>query len=191
MTHILLFPLALWTLLLTPGPTNMLMALAGAQKGLHRAARLIPAELGAYLIVVTPLAIWGKASMAGWPLLTQAVKLGAAIWVLHLALRLWRAPATADGPADGPAAITARRLFITTLLNPKGLIIGLVLLPAGTHPAFAAHLLILALSVIAIALLWAALGARIARKGGFWLRRIAASWLALLSGGLVLGAMAH
>nr|WP_087574763.1 hypothetical protein [Sphingomonas sp. CDS-1] len=179
----LLFTFALWALLLTPGPTNSLMALVGGQKGLRRAASLIPAELGAYLIVVIPLAMLGKDGIASW--LSQAIKLGAAIWVLHLALKLWRAAMPTGGTAD----ITARQLFVTTLLNPKGLIIGLVLLPAATRPAFASDLLILALSVIAAALLWAGLGAGIGRVR--WLPRIAAAWLALLSGGLALGAMAH
>jgi len=183
MASTLLFILALWGLLLTPGPTNSLMALAGSQKGLRRAAWLIPVELGAYLIVAIPLAMLGKDGIASW--LSQAIKLGAAIWILHLALQLWRAATPTGGTAD----ITARRLFVTTLLNPKGLIIGLVLLPAATHPAFAPHLLILALSVMAAALLWAGLGAGIGRVR--WLPRIAAGWLALLSGGLVLGAMAH
>ncbi len=42
--------LALLVLLLTPGPTNTLMALAGAERGWTRALRLIPAELAGYLL---------------------------------------------------------------------------------------------------------------------------------------------
>ena len=49
--------LALLALLLTPGPTNTLMALAGAERGLGGAARLIPAEIAAYLAVTLPLAL--------------------------------------------------------------------------------------------------------------------------------------
>jgi threonine/homoserine/homoserine lactone efflux protein len=52
--------LAILALLLTPGPTNSLMLLAGAERGLLRASRLIPAELMGYLTTVVPLALVGQ-----------------------------------------------------------------------------------------------------------------------------------
>ena len=49
--------LALMVLLLTPGPTNTLMLLAGTERGPGRALALIPVELAAYMAVITPLAL--------------------------------------------------------------------------------------------------------------------------------------
>lgn len=180
------FALGVWALLLTPGPTNSLMALAGAQRGWRRTVALLPWELAAYLLVVTPAALAGEAFMARWPQLSMAVKLAAAIWVLLLAIRLWRTPQGEGGAAD----VGARTIFTTTLLNPKGLIIGLVLLPPMGDPMFVPELMILAVSVPVIAMLWASLGSRASNRSA-WLRRGAACWLGLLSGGLALGAMAH
>lgn len=185
-----LFTFAIAALLLTPGPSNTLMALSGAQAGLRRTVPLIPVELIAYLIVVAPLAIWGRESLAGWPLLAQAIRIGAALWIFRLALKLWRIPDS----GSAQTGVTAQRLFVTTLLNPKALIVGLLLLPSGADPAFPLHMLLFAASIAMVALLWAGLGASMGAATGPrapWLRRIAASWLALLSGGLLLGAIAH
>jgi threonine/homoserine/homoserine lactone efflux protein len=178
------FLLAVWALLLTPGPTNTLMALSGAQVGWRGTVRLLPVELIAYLIVILPVAMLGAQAMADFPMLAQTIRLGAASWVLYLAVTLWRTP------TENRGEVSARRLFVTTLLNPKGLIVALALLPPPRSTLFVPHLLVFAGSVLLVALLWAGLGAQV---GGDrrWLRRAAASWLALLSGGLALGAMPH
>lgn len=187
------FTLAVLALLLTPGPTNTLLALAGMQEGLARAARLVPAELLAYLLVVLPLAAAGGALLARASLLAGAVTLGAALWVMWLAARLWRMPDAWTGHGD----VTARRVFVTTLLNPKAPIFGLVLLPPASAAGFPAHLGIFVACVATVAGLWAGGGALAAWRGRgapagraqLCVRRIAAAWLALLSVGLAAGVM--
>ncbi|MGC5198806.1 hypothetical protein, partial [Aphanothece microscopica] len=87
--------LALLVLLATPGPTNTLVALAGAERGWRGALRLIPAELAAYLAVTVPLALAGAAAMAAVPGLRGGVTLAAAAWVAWLAVAMWRLPADA------------------------------------------------------------------------------------------------
>lgn len=181
------FLLAIWALLLTPGPTNTLMALSGAQAGWRPSLRLIPVELAAYLIVILPVALFGVEAIAGWPWLARAIKLGAAGWIFCLAIGLWHRP----DEHGRSAQVGVRQLFVTTLLNPKALIVGLILLPPPATALFAPRLTLFAGSMILAAMVWAALGAQLSGRGTagdpLWLRRTAASWLALLSAGLVMG----
>ncbi len=82
------FLLAIWAVLLTPGPTNTLLALSGAQVGFVRSLRLLPAELCGYLLAVVPLAVIGARVLDAWPQLAVAIRLVAAIWVMYLAVKL-------------------------------------------------------------------------------------------------------
>jgi threonine/homoserine/homoserine lactone efflux protein len=71
-----------WTLL-TPGPTNTLIALAGAERGWMRALPpLIPAELAGYLLATVPLALLGARLLETRPALKVGITLVAALWVL-------------------------------------------------------------------------------------------------------------
>ncbi|MBN8633422.1 MAG: hypothetical protein J0L76_21510, partial [Rhodobacterales bacterium] len=109
----------------------------------------------------------------------------AAVWVAVLALRLWRMP-KAGGAGS---AVDARALFVTTALNPKALIFGLVLLPSPDK--LADNLALFAGLVALVALLWAGVGAVIRANGDrqpraiFVLRRLASVWLAAISVALI------
>jgi threonine/homoserine/homoserine lactone efflux protein len=177
--------LTVLALLLTPGPTNSLMLLAGAERGLLRASRLIPAELAGYLATVVPLALVGQSLIDTWPGLQMAVALAAAVWVAAVALRLWRIPAATTG-----TNVTASALMVTTALNPKGLIFGLVLLPSADR--LAENVALFAGLVCIVALFWAGLGALLRGDASgqpralFVLRRLASVFLAAMSVLLVL-----
>jgi threonine/homoserine/homoserine lactone efflux protein len=174
--------LGLVVLLFTPGPTNTLMAFAGAERGARRALALIPAELAAYLNVTLPLALVGTGLMGAVPGLLPVVTGAAAVWVAWLALRYWLRPADVQA---GAVTVTAMRVFITTLLNPKALIIGLGLLP-GTP--LGPRVAVFAVLILAAASTWICLGALLAKRGQATarglsprFRRAAAVWLGLLS----------
>ena len=179
--------LAIFVLLVTPGPTNTLLMLGGAERGFRAALRLIPAELLGYMITVIPLALAGNHLLESVPALRPAVALVAAVWVAWLALKLWRMPAL-DG--EQVATVTPRTVFVTTLLNPKALLFGLVLLPSPTQ--IAGNLTLFAVQIVVVATAWAGLGACLSAHGAGrtcpvlpLLRRIAALWLALVSASLV------
>lgn len=177
--------LACIALLMTPGPTNTLVLLAGAECGVAGALRLIPVELAGYLATVVPLALLGQTVLDAYPDLRLAVASLAALWVAVLAVRLWRIPQVGVKAAVSPVG-----LFVTTALNPKALIFGLVLLPSPE--GLAANLMLFAGLVIAVALVWAALGAALGNgrpgqpRALFVLRRLASAVLAAMSVLLVL-----
>lgn len=175
------FLFAILALLLTPGPTNTLLALSGAAVGLRRSLLLIPAEVAAYLLVTLPLAIAGAELLAKWPDVARLVKFAAAAWVAYLAIKLWRVN-TAAGMAG---RVTPRHVFITTLLNPKALIIGLTLLPQENLNGFALHATLLTGSIMVVAAIWAFGGALLHREQNTTLppalRRAAACWLGIVA----------
>lgn len=179
--------LAVLLLLVTPGPTNTLLAVAGAERGWRGALRLIPAELGAYLAVTVPLATAGARLLGDAPGARAALAAAAGVWVAWLALAFWRRP----GRGRPAPAVTARRVAVTTLLNPKALVFGLVLLPAAEPGRTAGQFAGFAACVVAVAAGWAALGA--AARGApaelpqGW-RRLAAVWLGALAALLLLRA---
>lgn len=169
-------------LLLTPGPTNSLMAIAGAERGWLRSLRLIPAELLGYLSSTVPLAFVGAQLIDELPTVRTSLTAVAGVWVLYLALAMWRRPPSVDH-----RDVTARRVAVTTFLNPKGLVFGLVLLPATELTQSLARFAIFIVLVILVAMAWASLGAtlRTTRPGVNGLpdpwRRAASVWLALLA----------
>ena len=155
MENLLPFVLAVLALLATPGPTNTLMAAAGAQRGVIRSLPLLAGELGGYLIAIT---IWIElvgAAAASQPLVPVIAKFVAAAFLVWSGWKLWRDAGHADLNERG---ITLGRVFITTLVNPKALVFAFAIFP---HVGFMARLPyagIFALLVIATAIGWVTLG---------------------------------
>jgi threonine/homoserine/homoserine lactone efflux protein len=125
-----LFLFAILALLLTPGPTNTLLTVGAAARGFRASLPLLLGELAGYLILVVPLATIAGSLLEGCPVLAIALRLAAALWVLFLAIRLWRVSAVQTSP-DSASPVTIGQVFVTTLLNPKAPIIGLVIMPHG------------------------------------------------------------
>lgn len=176
--------LAILALLATPGPTNTLVLLAGAERGLVGTLRLIPAELAGYLVTILPLVLLGAAVLAAWPGLHAGVTLAAAVWVAVLAVRLWGVPQVGSA-----GKVDARSLFLTTALNPKALVFGLAILPSADRLGWT--LAIFAGLVVAVAMVWATAGAALRGRSKdqpralFLLRRLASVWLGAVSVALV------
>lgn len=149
------FTLAILLLLCTPGPTNTLMALAGYERGITKALPLIGAEIAGYLTVILPVATLAAPIFDQWPMLSLWMKLVAGAWVFVMALRLWSIKASSEKDHH----VSGRAVYITTCLNPKALIIGLVIMPHGSLGLLAPHLALFAALVLAAACGWITLGA--------------------------------
>lgn len=160
-------------LLATPGPTNTLLATASAAQGFRRSLPLLAGELGGYAIAISILGQLGPA-LAGHPLMKGALCAAAAVYLMHVARALWRAPRLALAPGE---TITPAKVFTTTLFNPKAAIFALVLFPPEAFGGTAAGLawaLMLMPMIVAAGSLWLAIGAFAGRSvqiaKGRWLR---------------------
>ncbi|MGV2113782.1 LysE family translocator [Agrobacterium salinitolerans] len=177
------FVSALFVLLLSPGPTNTLMGLAAARHGFWRVPKLLPAELLGYLTIILPLAWLGEALITRWSDAVPVLKSAAAAWVMYLAVTLWVGRKKEIGHQQ---ILTARRVYVTTALNPKALVIGLVLLPQMTAPDFLPKLAIVAIVACTVAVIWGAVGT-LAQVGAkkqkrlLLFQRAASFWLAIVS----------
>ncbi|MDR7017119.1 LysE family transporter [Acinetobacter sp. 3657] len=158
------------TILLTPGPTNTLLASSGIQVGLRKSLLLIPAEAIGYIIAIS---VWGmligKVS-ATLPLLPVFLKLLSAGYILFLAFKLWR---TADQEVIlNQPTIRSRELLCATLLNPKALLFASAIFPATawkSQDIYFAHMSTFVALILPIALFWIAVGAVLATNKVTWL----------------------
>ncbi|TCM65833.1 threonine/homoserine/homoserine lactone efflux protein [Acinetobacter calcoaceticus] len=158
------------TVLLTPGPTNTLLASSGIQVGVRRSLMLVPAEAFGYLIGIT---LWGGliGSLSHkYPFIPPILKLFSASYILYLSFKLWKTkPDELDGSV---ASIRARELFVATLLNPKALLFASAIFPAvvwHNSAAYVSHMLTFLLLLVPIACLWTLLGAILVKKKTKWL----------------------
>ncbi len=121
------FVLSTVLILLTPGPTNTVLATCGASLGIRRAAIMPFAEAMGYILAVSFFVVVAD-RVQGNSIAFATMKLLAAGWLLYSAVKLWGMPLRTD-------AKSARQLFVrvllTTLINPKAMLVGTVLIPAG------------------------------------------------------------
>lgn len=150
-------------LLLTPGPTNTLLFVGGATNGLKRSLGLPLAELLGYLAAIHILALSigpfvQQASMA-----QLVLRFALSLYLAFLAVKLWITPEE----NAGERAVTPRRVFLVTLLNPKALVFVFVVLPPvtlATWPSALPHLIGLSGLILVASLCWICMGA--ALNGG-------------------------
>lgn len=156
---LLTFSLGVLALLIMPGPTNAVLAMASAGITATRLLSLLGAVLAAYLIVIIPVSGIAGPYLQAHPVVAQSVRIVSAIWVLSLALKLWKADPDAGATTVGP-----RHLFVTTLLNPKAIIIGLAMVPA-VQVTLALAILSFAACVTLTSAIWIGLGRLITGNG--------------------------
>lgn len=160
MTEMIPFMLAVLGLLATPGPTNTLMAAAGAQRGIGRSLPLLAGELGGYFIAIT---VWTElvgALAAGQPLVPVVAKLIAAGFLIWSSWKLWTNAGRADLAQRG---ITLGGVFATTLINPKALVFAFAIFPHLGLAERLPYLAVFAVLVVGTAIGWMALGTIAAR----------------------------
>ncbi|MBB2701176.1 UNVERIFIED_ORG: threonine/homoserine/homoserine lactone efflux protein [Rhizobium esperanzae] len=151
--HLLPFAAGVFTLLILPGPTNAILAMASQGLTAGRAIALLATVLCAYLAIVLPASSLASSFLRDHPLVAQGVKLVSATWVLYLALRLW-----GIGSSGVIETVGLRQLALTTLLNPKAIIIGLTMVPSTKEISTTASIAILTVVVLAVSSIWLTIG---------------------------------
>lgn len=160
------------TILLTPGPTNTLLASSGIESGIKKSIKLIPVEVMGYFIAIS---IWGLVidSVAiSYPLLPPILKLISATYIAFLAIKLWKS-AMVDANLT-LSLISPKALFYATLLNPKALLFASVVFPTSTWSstsAYLAHMGIFLALIIPIALFWVSIGSILVSNRISWLNQ--------------------
>jgi len=161
MGELLPFILAVLALLATPGPTNTLMAAAGAQRGVGRSLPLLAGELGGYLIAITTWMALAGTAAAAQPLVPVIAKFVAAAFLVWSAWKLWANAGHADLAQRG---ITLGRVFVTTLINPKALVFAFAIFPRVSFLGPLPYLALFGALVVATAIGWMAMGTVAARS---------------------------
>ncbi|PTQ92511.1 threonine/homoserine/homoserine lactone efflux protein [Paraburkholderia sp. GV068] len=167
---IALLAVGIVVVLITPGPTNTLLASAGLRQGVRRSLPLIAAELAGYLVAIS---VWGRflaQAAHALPWLPALLRVAAGTYIAWLAVDMWRAAVAL--PDSTQKASGTLRLFLATLLNPKALLFAGTIFPAAAFvlwPAYLLSMLIFACLLAPIALAWIAFGAALGSGKLGWL----------------------
>lgn len=160
------------TILLTPGPTNTLLASSGIQVGMRKSIQLIPAEAFGYLIAITFWGILIGKIAVYLPVLPQILKLFSAAYILYLAIKLWRTAEITENLNQ--VSIRARELFLATLLNPKALLFASAIFPVivwQSSQYYVVYMLVFLSLLIPIAFFWTFIGTLLGTKNSRWLNQ--------------------
>lgn len=166
MTDWIAFFLASLALLATPGPTNTLLATSGATGGFVPSLRLILAEQAGYAISIFTLALVVLPLVDGSPVVSIILRLACAAYLIWSAVHLWR---EGSNQLTSAQPVSFRRVFVTTLLNPKGIIFALVIVPylgQGRIGEALPYMLGLGLLMVGVASAWIATGALVRAGAG-------------------------
>lgn len=155
----ILFAVTVVVILMTPGPTNTLLAASGVVRGFSRSLPLLIAEMAGYLTSIVAIGFLFD-QILRIPGCARALKVAAAAYLLVLAVRMWRFRQDAAS-----VTVSFGRVFVTTLLNPKALIFSLVVIPTR-EPNAAAYLASFLVILPMIGSIWIAFGKMIGRSIG-------------------------
>ncbi|HCA5150968.1 LysE family translocator [Acinetobacter baumannii] len=167
-----LFVSLVMTILLTPGPTNTLLASSGIESGIPKSLKLIPAEALGYLIAISTWGIIIDSIASTFPIVPPIMKLLSATYIIFLALKLWKT-STTDADMNQPS-ITVKALFCATLLNPKALLFASAIFPASSWTSlhnYLVHMGTFLSLIIPIATFWIFIGSVLVSNRVSWLNQ--------------------
>lgn len=151
--------LALGGLLLTPGPTNILLAFSAVSSGVRHTVPMLAAAVLAYMVIILAVAALAALIPAADQVeLRTGVRICAVLWLLWLAYSVWT---TKDDGAE-VRLVAVRQVFVTTLINPKAMIVALLVQSEGMTAQF---LVTIAALVALAGAAWIVVGLVVRRSG--------------------------
>jgi threonine/homoserine/homoserine lactone efflux protein len=158
------------SILVTPGPTNTLLAASGVQMGVVRSLLLIPAELMGYWYAISFWALFLNFADNIWPALPRIMQFLSAAYMCWLAVKLWK---TSNIRLESEKRlIDFKQLFFATLLNPKALLFAVAILPKAAWDSVTNYLMVMgsfSVVLLPIAALWLMFGSALAMGKIKWL----------------------
>ncbi len=155
-----LFVLAMIAVLMTPGPTNALLASSAHQQGIAKTSLFIPAEFLGYLYAINLWALLIHLSAPIWPNLIHILHALSMFYVFWLAFHLWKS-AHLQQHSQKNSSIRPRQLFFATFKNPKALLFAAGIFPLETWNNATNFILVFAvfsLVLLPSAMFWMAFG---------------------------------
>ncbi|KAB0625181.1 threonine transporter RhtB [Acinetobacter gandensis] len=155
-----LFVLAMMAVLMTPGPSNALLASSAHQQGMAKTIVLVPAELMGYFYAINIWALIIHLSAPVWPNLIHILHFLSIVYVLWLAFHLWKSAHLQQHNQKHPS-IQPRELFLTSLKNPKAILFAAGIFPLETWNSplnFVMVFAVFALVLLPVALFWMSFG---------------------------------
>ena len=156
-----MFALAVITILMTPGPTNTLLATSGATVGISRSMPLLLSEIGGYSTAIILIHFMLAPLMNQSSSIQALLRITAGLYLFYLAVRVWRSRLERRDRVILPC-----QLLVTTLLNPKAAIFALIVIPFDSSNVTWYLMALLALLPL-IGTGWLALGALLGRGTDF------------------------
>jgi threonine/homoserine/homoserine lactone efflux protein len=155
------FDLAVALLFAVPGPTNALIAVGGARRGVRALPAVVAAALVGFVAAVAVLMWLAGPYVAATPALGLGLRGLCALLLARSAWLLWRS-AGAGGASRGSTSAAA--VLATTLVNPKALIFAFAIFPplAGAAEAVEVFARFAVLAVVGMTL-WGLAGAALGR----------------------------
>jgi threonine/homoserine/homoserine lactone efflux protein len=171
------FIIAAIIILFTPGPTNTILAASGAALG-WRGSTLLPlAEASGYLVAVVAYLMLAT-SLADIAAAMPLLKGVAALWLMYSAWTLWTQPVRSGAMAP---SVAMRHVFFTTILNPKAMLVGAILIPGLADDVQAKAVAVyIVLSLVAGAI-WTSGGSLLPRTARPYAYRVAAVVVGIFS----------
>ena len=158
--NVVVFLLSTGIVLLTPGPTNTLLAAAGLNRGAKKALPLIAFELGGYFIAISGWGIFLASLEQYYPWLSPVARVACGCYLLYVAVKIWCS--TENFPTTDSRTIGPVTVFVATMLNPKGLLFASAIFPPPAFDNVQVYLIATALfacMVVPIGSAWVMLGA--------------------------------
>ena len=187
MTNFQEFAATAFLLLLTPGPTNSLLAAGSAIEGWRRALPLIGAALLGYFCAIAALELFIAPFADAFRPVRFALQLGCAFYLAFAAWKIWMSS------QSGARAVTWMRVFFVTLSNPKAAVFVFVILPSRSigaaeliHPYLSTLFILAALAGGIWLSLGASIHAGVVKHGDVLIRRASSVVMATFSMLLVL-----